>query len=103
MRVIWSELAEAQLERSIAFVSILWGEATGQQLLRESRRISRLLALHPRLGHPEPLLAERPQGYRSIVIGRYNKLIYFITEKEVRIAALWDTRRAPEALTDEVG
>ena len=63
MKVIWNELAEAQLDNSIAFVSNMWGENAGHQLLRESRHISRLLASHPHLGRPEPLLADRPHGF----------------------------------------
>ena len=102
MRVIWNELAEAQLDRSIAFVSDNWGEEMGQRLLRESRRMSRLLASHPRLGHPEPLLTDRPQGYRSIVVGRYNKFIYYISESCIHISAVWDTRRDPSLLVNEV-
>ena len=102
MRVIWNELAEQQLDSSIAFVSEVWGEDTGQRLLRETRHTSRLLAQHPRLGKPEPLLADRPQGYRSIVVGRFNKLIYYITDTAIYISAVWDTRRNPSALANEV-
>jgi len=38
-KVIWNELAEAQLDDSIAFVSDVWGKAAGERLLRESRHI----------------------------------------------------------------
>lgn len=101
-KVIWNELAEAQLDHSIAFVSDVWGKAAGERLLRESRHISHLLATHPHLGASEPLLADRPQGYRSIVVGHYNKFIYFISGDVVHIAAVWDTRRNPSALVDDV-
>jgi len=102
MKVIWSNLAEQQLDQSIAFVTDLWDMATGQRLLQESRRISRLLSTHPHIGHPEPLLANWPLGYRSIVIGRYNKMIYYIKESTIHISAIWDTRRDPSVLANEV-
>ena len=102
MKVIWNELAGVQLDRSIAFVSEVWGKGVGERLLRESRHISHLLSSHPHLGAPEPLLADRPQGYRSIVVGHYNKFIYFISGDVIHIAAVWDTRRDPSALVDEV-
>ena len=102
MKVIWNELAEAQLDSSIAFVSDIWGKATGLRPLRESRHICRLLAQNPHLGPPEPLLADRSHGYRSIVVGHYNKFIYFITESTIRIAAVWDTRLDPSSLVHEV-
>ena len=102
MKVIWNKLAEAQLDRSIAYVSEFWSKAAGERLLRESRRISHLLATHPHLGAPEPLLAARPQGYRSIVVGHYNKFIYFVSGDVVYVSAVWDTRRDPSALVDEI-
>ena len=101
MRVVWNNLAEQQLD-PIAFVSAVWGKTIGHRLLRESRHISRLLARHPHLGHAEPLLADRPKGYRSIFVPPYNKLVYYIEGSEVRIAAVWDTRRDPTTLAAEV-
>ena len=63
-----------------------------------------LLATNPYLGPIEPLLADLPQTYRSVVVGRLNKMVYHIEEDEKTISVddFWDVRREPQALADEV-
>lgn len=99
MTVHWNILAEQQLDHSIAFVEEQWGKTIAQRLLRQTHRISRMLAKHPHLGHIEPLLSDRPIAYRSIVVERYHKIVYYIKDTCVYVAAVWDTRRDPSALT----
>ena len=38
--------------------------------------------------------------YRSIVISKQNKLVYYVEGDNLYIAALWDTRREPRAQAD---
>ncbi|MBQ6730021.1 MAG: hypothetical protein IJQ83_07815 [Bacteroidales bacterium] len=57
---------------------------------------------NPYMGQIEPLLANKPKEYRSIVINRLNKIIYYIKGETIRVSALWDTRREPKSLLDEV-
>lgn len=56
--------------------------------------------LTPYLGEVEQLLIGRRLEYRSLVIHKYAKLVYYVNEKKsaLFIAALWDTRREPSAL-----
>ena len=56
-----------------------------------------LLAANPGLGRKEPLLEGHPKGFRSIVVHKYCKLIYYVEEDGLHIADLWDTRREPDA------
>lgn len=57
---------------------------------------------HPNLGSVEPLLADLPKTYRSVVIDGLSKMVYFIEGDVIYIAAFWDCRREPKALADEV-
>ena len=50
----------------------------------------------PSLGKIEPLLADRSRLYRSVVLTRQNKIIYYIQDDTVYIVDFWDTRREPE-------
>ena len=59
-----------------------------------------LLAANPRLGITEPLLAGRKREYRSIVVHKLFKLVYYVKDETLYIAALWDTRREPHAQAD---
>ena len=58
--------------------------------------IEKLLVNNPQLGAIEPLLADLPVVYRSIVVNRLNKLVYWINEDTIEIVAFWDTRREPK-------
>ena len=61
-----------------------------------------LLAANPRLGIAEPLLAGRKREYRSIVVHKLFKLVYYVKDETVYIAALWDTRREPRTQADNL-
>ena len=50
----------------------------------------------------EPLLEGTPVLYRSIVVNRLNKLVYFIEEQTIEIVAVWDTRSEPKSQADEL-
>lgn len=56
----------------------------------------------PELGKIDPLFAHRKQLYRSIIVRRLNKIVYYIKDDTIRIAAMWDTRREPKAQAREV-
>ena len=43
------------------------------------------------------MFAERPTAYRSIIINGLSKMVYYIDDEFVRIAAFWDTRREPQS------
>lgn len=56
----------------------------------------------PELGKIDPLFAHRKQLYRSIIVRRLNKIVYYIKDDTIRIAAMWDTRREPKAQARKV-
>ena len=60
------------------------------------------LLIFPEGGKVEPM----PEGvhicYRSLVVERHFKLIYYIKGDVVRIVAVWDCRRNPSLLVQEV-
>lgn len=56
----------------------------------------------PELGKIDPLIVHRKQLYRSIIVRRLNKIVYYIKDDTIRIAAMWDTRREPKAQARKV-
>ena len=57
---------------------------------------------NPCIGLREPLMAERPEGFRSVVVHRNCKLVYYVDGDTVYIADVWDTRREPLIQADNV-
>lgn len=102
MTVIWLRRAETALRHTEEYIQREFGARAGERFINEVKRIAYLLEQMPELGHYEPLLSGREQGYRSIVINKLTKLIYYIHEDKVLIAVLWDTRREPQSLAKEV-
>ena len=96
MKVTWSAKAEDAMHQIEYYILAKFGEDSRSQFMKEVERVAYLLEEMPDIGHPEPLLAHRPQGYRSITIHRLSKMVYYIHGDSIRIAAFWDTRREPK-------
>jgi len=57
------------------------------------------LSKQPKKGPRELLLADRQKEYRYIVEGNY-KIIYWLDEAAITIAAVFDTRQNPDKITE---
>ena len=60
-----------------------------------------MLSRNPHLGPVEPYLDNMPEIYRSIVVNRLNKIVYYIKDNGIVIADFWDTRREPRTQAGE--
>jgi hypothetical protein len=54
------------------------------------------------LGKLDPLFAHRKRSYRSIIIRRLSKVVYYVKDDIIHIAAFWDTRREPKKQASQV-
>ncbi len=100
MQVTWNKKALTQLDAVMKYGRQEFGERTTQRLYARIMSYEPLLAANPRLGITEPLLAGRKREYRSIVVHKLFKLVYYVKDETLYIAALWDTRREPHAQAD---
>ena len=102
MKVVWSVQAKEGLQQTSNYIRNEFGKRSKQKFLDEVLHVASLLENNPFLGKVEPLLDEAPVEYRSIVVNHINKLVYYIHESTIEIVVLWDTRREPKTLLDEV-
>ena len=102
MQVTWNKKALTQLDAVVRYGTREFGERTAQRLYAHIMSYEPLLAANPRLGVEEPLLAGRKRQYRSLVVHKLFKLVYYVKDDTLYIAALWDTRREPCAQADDV-
>ena len=51
-----------------------------------------LLMLSPNIGRIDPLFNDIPFTCRSVIINGLNKMVYYIENETINIAAFWDTR-----------
>ena len=87
------------MRKAAAYCATEFGRTVAYDFLDSVDRQVNLLAEFPEIGKVEPLLKDRKLVYRSLVVHKFFKLIYYVNEKKQRIviADLWDTRREPTA------
>ena len=96
MNVIWDPRATRGKQDVANYIRRRFGDDRRDVFLLHVRETTQMLKSHPNLGPVEPLLADRPTTYRSVVIDGLSKLVYFIEDDVIYIAAFWDTRREPK-------
>lgn len=100
MKVSWSKRAGKSLNDTASYIHNAFGEKAKFDFVQEIQHITNLLESNPYAGKTEPLLLHKTRAYRSIVLNRQNKIIYYLNKNTIRIAAIWDTRREPKKLTE---
>lgn len=102
MNFHWHKRAAAQLHQVEGYVLRHFGECVRQEFMDEVEQTILSLAEMPMKGKLDPLFTHRKQSYRSIIIRRLNKVVYYVKGDTIHIAALWDTRREPKAQAAKV-
>ncbi len=102
MKTEWADQVSIELGRILFFVNINYGTKTGTKFLKQINKNVKLLSENPYLGKIETLLDNRKQGFRSLVVNRLNKIIYYIENDTLYIADIWDTRKNPENLANRI-
>ena len=95
MRVVQTDSAKQQILDTARYIRQEFGKKSKETFLQKVRETRRLLATNPYLGPIEPLLADLPQTYRSVVVGKLNKMVYHIKDNQIEIVDFWDCRREP--------
>ena len=95
MKIHWHKRAVAQLHQVEDYVFRDFGERIRQEFMDEVEQAVLSLARMPSMGQLDPLFAHRKQAYRSIIVRRLNKVVYYVKDDTLHIAAFWDTRREP--------
>lgn len=103
--IIFLDLAERQIDEAYMYGWIRYGLLTANQFMHQVMDDIERLASHPYIGKVEPYLEGRAVCYRSLVVHRHYKVVYFVNEElgKLYIASLWDTRRDPERMKREIG
>ena len=100
MKVITLAPARKAIRQTARYIYREFGGQSKDEFLQEVRKTRTLLAVNPHLGPLEPLLENRPEGFRSIVVARQNKMVYRLTDDRIEIVDFWDVRREPKELAN---
>lgn len=102
MNVIWYNRAEQSMRQIERYIFSKFGEYTRASFMRELEQSIQSLSEMPRLGSIDPLLEHRSKTYRSLIIHRMSKLVYYVEDDTIHIAAFWDTRREPKSQVNQL-
>ncbi len=102
MQVKWSAASRHELASAVEQCRRMFGNRVAERFLQHIAEEESRLANYPRLGKLEPLLVHETLNYRSLVVHKHYKIVYFIQGDIIRIADLWDTRREPAALVRHI-
>lgn len=95
MKVVWDSKARKGRNQVAKYIHRQFGAKRKDEFLVEVRETTKMLKIHPNLGSIDPLFDARPKTYRSIIINGLSKMVYFIDDDLIYIAAFWDCRQEP--------
>lgn len=102
MIVIWSPEAKESLKKIARYIFLTFGEKPTENFIEKILHVEKTLSVNPNIGPIEPLLKGYSIMYRSVVVNNLNKIVYYIEGDVVHIVTLWDTRREPKSLIEDL-
>ena len=102
MRIEVHRKAGKMLQSLTDYYAEVAGMASVNDFLNIVRKKSEWLAKFPTAGTPEPLLAGRKFFYRYVILNRNIKMVYYVEDEIIHIAAFWDMRMHPNKLKRKI-
>ena len=96
MRVVWDPEAKKARTQVANYIRREFGAKRKIRFLQEVQQMTQLLKHSPGIGQIDPLFSDRAKTYRSVIINGLNKMVYFVSDEILYIAAFWDTRMDDE-------
>ena len=99
LRVFWTDTARFHLEDIFHYYKDKANIRVAKKLVKGIIDRTIQLQHNPNSGPKEPLLSHRKFEYRYLVEGNY-KIIYWIEDNLIKIAAVFDCRQNPEKMNN---
>ena len=98
MKVIWLPQAKKQLRQTAKYILREFGQGRETSSCTMCKILISFLQIIPTWVLLNHSLLTAPQKYRSCVVNRLNKIVYFIKDDHIEVADFWDVRREPQKL-----
>lgn len=92
MRVVWHPQARKARDEVAEYIKQYFGTKRKMRFLQDVRQTTKMLKISPNIGRIDPLFNDIPFTCRSVIINGLNKMVYYIENETINIAAFWDTR-----------
>ncbi|MBQ6771648.1 MAG: type II toxin-antitoxin system RelE/ParE family toxin [Bacteroidales bacterium] len=102
MVVEWTDTALSVADKTLIYTYFTYGQMQADKLRSEFRKVTQRIERFPRLG-PVEYHIHKEGEYRYIIIFKILKVIYRIDNPEhISIITIWDCRRNPDDLENNV-
>lgn len=101
MQLVWEKEAYSLWEDTARYIERQFGYLSMVNYINATIDVEQELIENPKAGIEEPLLKGCSVELRSIRLAKYNKIIYYISDK-INIVDIWDTRREPKNQASQV-
>jgi len=95
MKILWLELAEEDIESIYQFYAKNKSIKAANKIYNDILDATDSLANFPQMAPIVSDLSDYEEEYRSLVVQKHYKIIYFIEHDSIYIAAVWDARQNP--------
>jgi plasmid stabilization system protein ParE len=102
MVIVWLPQAEEALN-SIHFYYSEKSLQAASKMISDIKQATERLVDYPEKAFREPLLSERPETFRSLIIKKIYKIIYYVNGDIIYIADIWNCRQNPITLRSRIG
>lgn len=102
MRIIWSDRAFIRRQAIEDYILFSFGFAAHAEYIEAVEDWKKLVLDNPNIGKIEPLLVNMRKEYRSYVIAKLTKCIYYVENDFIVVVDWWDTRRGIKTLTQDL-
>ena len=96
MKVKWTEHAKSQQKQIANYIRKGFGPSSAKKFKLEVEKTTIMIGNHPNIGSIDPLYADRPTAYRSLIVNGLSKMVYRIDDDAIRIVGFWDCRQEPQ-------
>ncbi len=101
MKIEWQDPAKRKIQDIFDYYNLTAGARVARKITRRIVESTRILVKNPMGGQREWLLEDMPYEYRRLVEG-YHKVVYRIDGDTVLIVDIWDCRRDPADLRQNI-
>lgn len=94
----WSKRAQKEYLDTLNYIHEEFGYQSAIKYAESLNKWRQWIIENPEISPIEPLLADMKHEYRSRVVSKHSKLVYYASADTVNFVAVWDMRRNPDAL-----
>jgi plasmid stabilization system protein ParE len=98
MVIEWTAKAKQQLKNIFDYYAEVAGRKIAKRIVAEISDTTKLLANFPQMAAVEPVLSGFTKTFRSLVVKKTHKVIYYVEGEKIYISAVWDCRQDPDRL-----